>query len=68
MFDELKNEVGHLLVRRVIERDDWTSEAIFNIAAGDKPTWTPEEWATLTHDLKKSQLRVSKWLENKNDE
>jgi len=68
MFDELKNEVGHLLVRRVIKRDDWTSEAIFNIAAGSKPTWTPEEWATLTHDLEKSQLRVSKWLETNEDE
>lgn len=68
MFNKLKDEVGHLLVRRVIERDDWTAEAIFNIAAGDKTNWTPIEWATVTCDLERSRLRVSDWLKANNNE
>ena len=63
MIDKLKDEVGNLLVRRVIERDDWAAEAIFDIAAGDKQTWTPIEWAAVICDLERCKLRVSDWLE-----
>lgn len=59
----LREEVGHLLVRRVIERDDWTAESIFDIAAGTKTNWSPIEWAALLCDLERCQLKVSDWLD-----
>jgi len=60
--DRLRDEVGHLLVRRVIERGDWTSEAIFDIAAGDKKNWIPIEWAAVLSDLERCKLKVNEWL------
>ena len=61
--EDLRDEVGHHLVRRVIERDDWASEAIFDIAAGDKKEWTPIEWAAVLCDLERCKLKVNEWLE-----
>lgn len=62
MKDKLKDEVGNVLVRRVIERDDWAAEAIFEIAAAGKTNWTPVEWAAVICDLERCKLKVSDWL------
>lgn len=62
--DRLKAEVGHLLVRRVIMKDGWAAEAIFDIAAGDKKEWTPMEWTAVLCDLENCQLKVCDWLDN----
>lgn len=59
----LEDEVGNVLVRRVIKRDDWASEAIFDIAASDKIEWTLIEWKALLCDLEKCQLKVKDWLD-----
>jgi len=61
--DRLQQEVGHILVRRAIQRDDWVADAIFDIAAGDKKEWTVIEWTALLCDLEKCKLKVSDWLE-----
>ena len=53
---------GHLLVRRAIERDDWVSESIFNLAAGDQAHWTPEEWAPILTDLETCDDKLADWL------
>ena len=60
--DRLLDEVGNVLVRRVIERDDWATEAVFDIAAGDKTEWTPIEWAAVISDLERCKLKVKDWL------
>lgn len=62
----LKYDVGNILVRRVIKRDDWAAEAIFDIAAGDKKDWTPIEWAAVLCDLERCQLKVADWLGDEN--
>ena len=66
--DRLNDEVGHILVRRVIEYGDWASEAIFEIAAGDKTHWTPIEWAAVLCDLERCKLKVTEWLEGSENE
>jgi hypothetical protein len=53
---------GHLLVRRAILRDDWISEAILELAAGDKLEWTVPEWDTLTAELAGCDLTIEDWL------
>ncbi len=59
----LNDEVGNILVRRVIKRNDWAAEAIFDIAAGDKKEWTPIEWAAVLCDLERCRLKVTDWLD-----
>ncbi|KKL93767.1 hypothetical protein LCGC14_1871370 [marine sediment metagenome] len=59
----LEDEFGNILVRRVIKRNDWAAEAIFDIAAGDKKEWTPIEWAAVLCDLERCQLKVTDWLD-----
>jgi hypothetical protein len=62
--ERLEEEVGHILVRRVIVNDGWAADAIFDIAAGDKKEWTPIEWAAVLSDLEKCQLKVRDWLQH----
>ncbi len=59
----LEDEFGNILVRRVIKRNDWAAEEIFDIAAGDKKEWTPIEWAAVLCDLERCQLKVTDWLD-----
>jgi hypothetical protein len=53
---------GNLLVRRAILRDDWVSDRIFDLAAGDQTEWTLEEWATLEMELAQCNLKIKDWL------
>jgi len=61
-IQRLEEEFGQVMVRRVIERDDWASEAIFDVAAGDKTNWSPLEWAAVICDLERCKLKVTDWL------
>lgn len=61
--ERLIDEVGNILVSRVIERNDWISETIFDIAAGDKKQWTLSEWNAVLADLQCCKLKVSQWLQ-----
>ena len=61
--DQLRDTAGRLLVRRAIDRDDWISEAIFDIAAGSKVHWTPQQWKALDHDLHACRLKLADWLD-----
>lgn len=59
----LRDEAGHLLVRRVINRNDWVSQAVFNIAAGARKHWNTSDWAALVNDLGASSLTLTDWLD-----
>ncbi len=61
--NELREAGGHLLVRRAISRDDAISEAICDIAAGDRIHWTPDDWDAVLADLDACKLRVNDWLD-----
>lgn len=58
----LVDAVGNHRVSRVVKREDWTSEAIFNIAAGDQTEWTPLEWQAVLSDLDNCKLKVADWI------
>ena len=66
-MDELKQklieEYGNRMIRRVLEQDDWASEAICEIAAGDRKQWTPIEWQAVLSDLERSPLKVKEWVD-----
>lgn len=61
--DQLRDEAGHLLVRRAVDRSDWISDAVLDIAAGDRKHWTPQDWRTLLKDLRRSPGTLAEWLD-----
>ena len=61
--DRLRRDAGRLLVSRAIDRDDWISQAVLDIAAGSKIDWTPADWQILVRDLKAGRLNISDWLD-----
>lgn len=61
--ERLLAEYGHRQVNRVLEEDNWASELICDIAAGDKTHWTPVEWAAVLCDLERCKLKVKDWCD-----
>ena len=61
--DRLRNEHGRKLIRRVLLNDDWASEVIFDVAAGDRLSWTPQDWDAIVADLEQCDQTVNNWLE-----
>lgn len=59
----LRDEAGGLLVRRAVDRDDWISDALLDVAAGDRRNWTLRDWKALLRDLRRTPGRVSDWLD-----
>lgn len=53
---------GSLLVRRAVLRDDWISEAIFEIRAAGQSQWDLQEWDLIIQELENSKLTVGEWL------
>jgi hypothetical protein len=60
--DQQLSDYGHLLVRRAINRDDWISEEILELAANGQREWTVAEWGALLAELKASKMRLRDWL------
>ncbi len=61
--NRLRDTAGHLLISRVVNRDDWVSQSVFDIAAGDRKSWTVTDWDELLADLDACQLCLSDWLD-----
>ncbi len=53
---------GHLLIRRAVRRNDWISDAIFDLAANGQAEWSPQEWAVTLRKLDKSSETIADWL------
>jgi len=63
LVDRLRESAGHLLTARAVNRDDWISEAVLDIAAGNRTHWTPQQWRTLLRDLRRSPGKLGDWLD-----
>lgn len=63
IIDRLRDEAGHLLVRRACDRDDWIGSAVLDVAAGDKREWTPSEWSAMLADLHRTPGNLADWLD-----
>ena len=56
------SEHGRLLVRRAVTRDDWITDALLDLAAGDQTEWTPGEWMDLLMELESSDMTIEEFL------
>lgn len=54
---------GRLLVRRAVFRDDWITDALLDLAAGDQHEWTPQEWDTLLAEVSGSDMTIDEFLD-----
>ncbi len=55
-------DYGHLKVRRAIQRDDWLSEKIYDLAAADRKEWDTNSWAVLEKELENCELKIKDWI------
>jgi hypothetical protein len=58
---------GRLLVRRAVKREDWITDALLDLAAGDQQQWTPHLLlgnyvCSLTHKKSLKYLQLEKNL------
>lgn len=53
---------GHILVRRILTRDDELTDALLDLAAGKQTTWTHQEWEELLSELSGCDDTVEDWL------
>lgn len=61
-LDRLRDEAGGLLVRRAVDRGDWITETLLDVAAGNRRHWTLKAWKRLLRDLRHSDVRIRDWL------
>lgn len=60
---EILREHGRLLVRRAVMREDEITDAILDLAAGDRTEWHIAEWFDLLMDLESSDMTISEFLD-----
>ena len=60
---EILREHGRLLVRRAVMREDEITDAILDLAAGDRTAWHIAEWFDLLMDLESSDMTISEFLD-----
>lgn len=53
---------GHLIVRRAVLREDDISQALFDLAAGDRIQWTLEDWQPILADLLNCNDKIEDWI------
>lgn len=53
---------GHLIVRRAVQRDDWISDTIFELAAQGRSDWSQQDWDTLLAELDSCNDKLADWL------
>jgi hypothetical protein len=54
---------GRLLVRRAVDRDDWISEALLDIAANGQKEWTPAQWDALLAEISGNDMSIDEFLD-----
>ncbi len=59
----LLREADTRKVRTVVRTDSPLSDALFDIAAGNRREWDLESWAALTETLENCNLKVERWLQ-----
>ena len=60
--DKLRDH-GRLLVRRAVHRDDWISNALFDLAANGQTEWTVPQWDALLTELDRSDMTIDEFLD-----
>ena len=63
----LLREADTRKVRAVVRTDSPLSDALFDIAAGDRREWDLKSWAALTKTLHNCNTKVEKWIEEQDN-
>lgn len=55
----LETNAGHLMVCHAVKRDDWISDALFDVYPGE---YTPTQWRKVLRDLAANRLTIKEWI------
>ena len=65
---DILNDHGGLLVRRVVERNDEVTDALFEVAIDGRKNWTHREADGLQNSLKRCDMTVRDWLKSREND
>ena len=57
------DSVAHRKVRYILDKPSQLQDAVLDIVAGEKASWTVKEWTAITSKIESSTLTVGEYIE-----
>ena len=57
------DSMAHRKVRYILDKPSQLQEAVLDIVAGEKASWTVKEWTAITSKIESSTLTVGEYIE-----
>jgi|TARA_R110000796_G_scaffold15701_2_gene49884 hypothetical protein len=55
--------MAHRKVRYILDKPSQLQDAVLDIVAGEKASWTVKEWTAITSKIESSTLTVGEYIE-----
>jgi hypothetical protein len=57
------DSLAHRKVRYILDKPSQLQDAVLDIVAGEKASWTVKEWTVITSKIESSTLTVGEYIE-----
>jgi hypothetical protein len=57
------DSMAHRKVRYILDKPSQLQDAVLDIVAGEKASWTVKEWTAITSKIESSTLTVGEYIE-----
>jgi hypothetical protein len=57
------DSMAHRKVRYILDKPSQLQDAVLDIVAGEKASWTVKEWTVITSKIESSTLTVGEYIE-----
>ena len=57
------DSLAHRKVRYILDKPSQLQDAVLDIVAGEKASWTVKEWTAITSKIESSTLTVGEYIE-----
>ena len=62
------DSMAHRKVRYILDKPSQLQDAVLDIVAGEKASWTVKEWTAITSKIESSTLTVGEYLAEKDND
>ena len=62
------DSMAHRKVRYILDKPSQLQDAVLDIVAGEKASWTVKEWTAITSKIESSNLTVGEYLAEKDND
>lgn len=62
------DSMAHRKVRYILDKPSQLQDAVLDIVAGEKASWTVKEWTAITSKIESSSLTVGEYLAEKDND